>query len=103
MKEIELVSKLDMAVIIAVIVCGAIWIEQSHRIIIDAPTHTEPALLAAAPACPDNDNVPYSDRCIMFLGSSYASGMNWQTNFAASTAEASPMRRNTGSREPRGD
>ena len=83
-------SRLDIVVIIAVI-----WIEQSDRIIIDAPTHTEPALPAAAPACPDNDNVPYSDRCIMFLGSSYASGMNWQTNFAASTAEASPMRRNS--------
>jgi hypothetical protein len=103
MKRIGLVSKLDVAVIIAVIACGALWIEQSHRIVIDAPTYTESVPLAAAPACPDNDNVPYSDRCIIFLGSSYASGMNWQTNFVASTAEASPMRRNTGSREPRGD
>lgn len=81
-------SKLDVAVIIAVIVGGALWIEQSHRIVIDAPTHTEAAVLAAAPACPDNDNVPYSDRCIMFLGASYLSGMNWQANAGGSTADA---------------
>ena len=33
-------------------------------------------------ACPDNDNVPYSAGCIVFLGSGYLSGMNWQAKAA---------------------
>jgi hypothetical protein len=83
------VSKLDLAVIVACIVGGALWVEQSHRIVIDAPTRTENAMPAAQPACPDNDNVPYSERCIIFLGSSYASGMNWQANAAGSSSGTS--------------
>ena len=44
---------------------GALWIEQSHRIVIDAPA-AGPAL-AAAEVCPDNDTVPYDRNCLDFL------------------------------------
>lgn len=71
-------SKLDLAVIVAAILGGALWIEHGHRIVIDAPTRVE----LASPACPDSDNVPYSASCIRFLG--YVSGMNWQANAAES-------------------
>jgi len=69
-------SKLDLAVIVTAILGGALWIEHGHRITIDAPTRVD----LASPACPDNDNVPYSASCIRFLG--YVSGMNWQANAA---------------------
>jgi|EndMetStandDraft_3_1072993.scaffolds.fasta_scaffold60808_4 hypothetical protein len=74
------VSKFDLALIVIAVVGGALWIEHGHRIVIDAPTRSEPA--ASQPACPDNDNVPYSASCIKFLG--HVSGMNWQANAAES-------------------
>ena len=79
-----MVSKLDLAVTIAAIVGGALWIEQRHHIVIDAPSRAEIDTRAPAAACPDNDDVPYSAGCIVFLGSSYLSGMNWQANAAES-------------------
>ena len=74
------VSKFDLALIVIAIVGGAFWIKHGHRIDIDAPARGE--LAASQPACPDNDNVPYSASCIRFLG--YVSGMNWQANAAES-------------------
>jgi two-component system sensor kinase len=47
---------------------------------------------APAAACPDNDNVPYSAGCIVFLGSSYLSGMNWQANAAENVPPTRPAR-----------
>jgi hypothetical protein len=81
-------SKFDLALIVIAVVGGALWIEHGHRIVIDAPTRAEPA----SPACPDNDNVPYSASCIRFLG--YVSGMNWQANAAESAVapQARPRR-----------
>ena len=80
MRRRRSVSKLDLAVIVTAILGGALWIQHGHRIVIDAPTRSE--LAASQPACPDNDNVPYSASCIRFLG--YVSGMNWQANAAES-------------------
>ena len=40
-------SKLDLAIIAAVIVGGALWIERGHRIVIEAPA---PADIVAAHA-----------------------------------------------------
>jgi hypothetical protein len=77
------VSKFDLALIVIAVVGGVLWIEHGHRIVIDAPTRSEQA--ASQPACPDNDNVPYSASCIRFLG--YVSGMNWQANAAESVIE----------------
>ena len=74
------VSKFDLALIVIAVVGGAFWIEHGHRIDIDAPARSEQA--ASQPPCPDNDDVPYSARCIRFLG--HISGMTWQANAAES-------------------
>jgi hypothetical protein len=50
------------------------------------------ASIAQAAACPDNDNVPYSAGCIVFLGSGYLSGMNWQANAAEGAPARGPTR-----------
>jgi hypothetical protein len=75
-------SKLDVAVIVALAAGCALWIEQGHRVVIDAPTQSELAAAAAAAeaaaACPRNDDVPYSANCLAFLF-----GPNWQPNVAA--------------------
>jgi hypothetical protein len=70
-----MVSKVDVAVIAALAAGCALWIERGHNIIIDAPTESELAAAAAAAACPESDNVPYSVRCLDFLGGFAASGM----------------------------
>jgi hypothetical protein len=87
-----LVSKFDLAVIVAAVAGGALWIEHRHHVVIDAPASTELASWAPAAACPDNDNVPYSAGCIVFLGSSYLSGMNWQANAAERAPATGPAR-----------
>jgi len=86
------VSKFDLAVIVAAVAGGALWIEHRHHVVIDAPPPAELAARAPAAACPDNDNVPYSPGCIRFLGSSYLSGMNWQANAAESVPATGPAR-----------
>jgi hypothetical protein len=59
-------SKLDLAIIAAVLIGGAVLIEGGHRVVIDAPAQADAAIRVPA-ACPDNDNVPYSAACIAFL------------------------------------
>ena len=59
-------SKLDLAIIAAAVIGGAMLIEGGHRVVIDAPAPADAAMRAPA-ACPDNDNVPYSAACIAFL------------------------------------
>ena len=61
-----MVSKFDLAVIVAAVAGGALWIEQRHHVVIDAPASSQLAARAPAAACPDNDNVPYSAGCIGF-------------------------------------
>jgi hypothetical protein len=86
------VSKFDLAVIVAAVAGGALWIEHRHHVVIDAPASAELTPHAPAAACPDNDNVPYSAGCIVFLGSSYLSGMNWQANAAGRAPATGPAR-----------
>ena len=78
--------------IVAAVAGGALWIEHRHHVVIDAPASAELAARAPAAACPDNDNVPYSPGCIVFLGSSYLSGMNWQANAAERAPATGPAR-----------
>ena len=85
-------SRVDLAVIIAAVAGGALWIEHRHHVVIDAPASAELVARAPAAACPDNDNVPYSAGCIVFLGSSYLSGMNWQANAAEGASARGPTR-----------
>jgi hypothetical protein len=84
-----MVSKLDLALTLAVVASGVIFIERAHRIVIEPPA---PAAAAApAPACPDNDTVPYSASCLAFLGHGYALHMNWQANAAEGAAPRVPQ------------
>ena len=78
-------SKFDLAVIVAAVAGGALWIEHRHRVVIDAPASAELAAQAPAATCPDNDNVPYSAGCIVF-------GMNWQANAAENVPPTKPAR-----------
>jgi hypothetical protein len=64
-------SKLDLAAILAAIVCWVLSIEHGNHIFTDLPTRTERSDLAAA--CPDNDNMPYPASCLAFLESEFAS------------------------------
>jgi hypothetical protein len=59
-------SKLDRAIIAAVLLGGVILIEGGHRTVIDAPVQADIPIYVPA-ACPDSDNVPYSATCIAFL------------------------------------
>jgi hypothetical protein len=57
-------SKLDLAIVLVAIAGGALWIEQGHRVVIDAPVAE--AVVASA-ACSDTDAVPYSAACLDYL------------------------------------
>jgi hypothetical protein len=83
-----MVSKLDLAVALAVVAGGVIFIERTHRVVIEPPAPTESAGPAAA--CPDNDTVPYNASCLAFLGRGYALHMNWQANAAENAASSVP-------------
>ena len=74
-------SKLDLAIVVALVAGCGFWIEQGHRVVIDAPTPSE---LAAASACPDHDSAPHSANCILFM-----SGDNGRVD-AAENATAKP-------------
>lgn len=78
-------SRIDLLVIVVAIVAGALWIEQRHHVVIEAPA---PAQVASPPpaACPDNDNVPYSAGCLRFLSGGHLSGAGWQANAAERAA-----------------
>ena len=64
--QVQIASKLDLAAIVAA-VCGMLSIEHGNHIFTDASTRTERSALAAAADCPDNDNMPYSASCLIFL------------------------------------
>jgi hypothetical protein len=73
-----MVSKVDLAVIFAVVAGYAFWFERGHRIVIDAPTPSELATASAAVACPDNDRAPYSADCLAFLKGNRDTAMGWR-------------------------
>src|SRR5215468_3221069 len=73
-----MVSKVDLAVVAALAAGCAFWIEQGHRITIDAPTPSELAEAPSAAACPDNDRVPYSADCLAFLKGGNETEMGWR-------------------------
>jgi hypothetical protein len=73
-----MVSKVDLAVVAALIAGCTFWIERGHRITIDAPTPSELAATPAAKACPDNDRGPYSADCLAFLKGDSDPPAGWQ-------------------------
>jgi hypothetical protein len=88
-----MVSKIDLAVVAALVAGCAFWIERGHRITIDAPTPSELAAAPAADACPDNDRGPYSARCLAFLKGDSDPPTGWQivaVRMSAMPAQESP-------------
>jgi hypothetical protein len=81
-----LALKLDGVVIFAAIAGAALWIEHGHRTVTDASTPAELEALAAARACPDSENMPYTASCIAFLEGSGASAMHWRPAAAKSAS-----------------
>jgi len=81
-------SKLDLAIVVALVAGCAFWIERGQRVVIDAPTQSELAAAAAvaAAACPDSDSMPYSMDCIRFM-----SGTRWHVVVSAA-GESQPAR-----------
>jgi hypothetical protein len=70
------IARLDLLVIAAAVIGGAILIEQRHRVTIEPPIVPEAVVQAANTACPDNDNVPYSAGCISFMQGRFWSGVS---------------------------
>jgi hypothetical protein len=68
-------SKRGLAILLIAIAGGALWIEQGHRVVIDAPV-AETAVAGAA--CSDTDAVPYSASCIAFMKGATETGMRWR-------------------------
>jgi hypothetical protein len=80
-----MVSKVDLAVVAALVAGCALWIERGHRIAIDAPTPLELAAAeaaATAAACPDNDRGPYSEDCLAFLKGASNTTIGWRMTAA---------------------
>jgi hypothetical protein len=55
------VLRTDIAVIV-IAVAGLLWVEQGHRVVIDAPVAD-----MASVACSDSDAVPYSAACLEYI------------------------------------
>jgi hypothetical protein len=85
------ISKLDLAMIVVSIAGALVWMEHAHRIVTDAPTPAQRDALAAAAACPDNENVPYSKTCIDFMqGGSVSTDLHWRVRSTESAPAALP-------------
>src|ERR1700752_814106 len=61
------VSTIDIVAIAVAITFGFLWIENHHRITLEPRLETESGFAAGTEACPTNDNIPYSARCLAFL------------------------------------
>jgi hypothetical protein len=86
----RLILKADHVVIAALVAAALLWIEHGHRIVTDAPTSTELDALAAARACPDSENMPYTARCLAFLKGNAASEMRWRPDAAETVSAKQP-------------
>ena len=64
--------KFVRAMIMVLLGGAALWIEYGHRTVTDAPTSIQLDALAAARACPDSENMPYTATCLAFLNGSGA-------------------------------
>ena len=63
----ETVLKRSLVVIVAVTAGAALWLENGHRVFIDAPFAADASSAAAAAGCAENDTMPYSEDCVAFL------------------------------------
>jgi hypothetical protein len=60
----------------AAVLGGIFLIEHSHRIVLDAPVQAE--IRVAETPCPDNDDQPYTARCLAFLQGAAGDGAQWR-------------------------
>jgi hypothetical protein len=81
--------KLGLAIILAGFAGGALWVEQGHRVVIDAPTPGQAERPAAA-VCPDNDTVPYDARCLDYLSVTTQNGHQRVAALQSPSAPACP-------------
>jgi hypothetical protein len=88
---VRLVSKLDLAVIAAALVCGTMWVEHGRRVSTDAPTPAEMAFRIAVAACPNSDSLPYTADCLTFMGSSQAPSRGARTSLAEIEKQTGPL------------
>ncbi len=84
------VSKLNLA-ILAAAVGGVIWIEHAHRVTIQVPAPAE-AAGANAPACPENESVPFSADCMIFIQGGAGSDVRPRLNADPAALADSPER-----------
>ncbi len=81
-------SKLDLAVIAAIILGGVVWVESRHRVVLEPSTHAELASPASGAACPDRESEPYGASCLVFMGGDRVFGIGSQANAAVSASLA---------------
>jgi hypothetical protein len=77
-------------VIVLAVTGGGLWIEQSHRVVIDAPAAAEAIAPAAAAPCPDNDTVPYDARCLAYLNGAAQPADRWRVVVVDRAAPPAP-------------
>jgi hypothetical protein len=82
------VAKLNL-VVLAVAAGGVLWIEHAQRVRIEIST---PAEIAArnASICPENESVPFSVDCMMFIQNGVGSGVDLPANAANGALAESP-------------
>jgi hypothetical protein len=68
------IGKLNL-VVVAVAVGGVLWIEHAQRVRIEISTPAEIAGRNAA-ICPENESVPFSADCMMFIQSGVGSDVH---------------------------
>jgi hypothetical protein len=56
--------------VLAAVAGGVLWIENAHRVRIEAPAPVE-ASAQPTQACPANESVPFSPECMAFIQGTY--------------------------------
>ena len=82
------VAKLNL-VVLAVAVGGVLWIEHAQRVRIEISTPTEVAGRNAA-ICPENESVPFSVGCMMFIQGDVGSAVDLRATAADGALAGSP-------------
>jgi hypothetical protein len=88
MRSKKVVAKLNLA-ILAAAVGGVLWIEHAQRIRIEISTPAEvPGRNAAI--CPENESVPFSADCMMFIQGGVRPDVHLRANAADGALAESP-------------
>jgi hypothetical protein len=82
-------AKRDLVIILAAVVGGVLWIEHSNHIKIETSTPTEVAERNTA-VCPENESVPFSADCMMFIQGGVGSDVRLRVNAADGALAESP-------------